>query len=361
MPKRALYPESFEHSSSSLEGKKALLLSLGPSLKDAEEKRKSDADTIEAFTRCRVTRSKSKSITYEYFDIDIDRFIPGEDYEKRCVSRQVYSLRIHMNSRRYLLYLKSRRVNNDDQFLSALEFFADTPFSMIEDYELTGPTEEAVVNVPPSSDIDQNFCFDFSESPQVKGQSKKSRDRRITLSPASARAAIMNFESRRESMDFLIPLPADEIVDVESEISTLPLLIDDFTLPAEDQTMTEDDKIVDSFAGEIDALLSSSESCLNCYGSQQLRGDVFSMDVENATPPLPETSDMHGSDSVNILQEEDSTKIVLSAEEALLVAEAHAHARLRLRFDQARWKYHWEVASSHASQKARSLQEKFYS
>jgi hypothetical protein len=82
LPARLLYPETFEHPASSIDGKKALLMSLGPCLDDAEKQRKIDTTSTEAFTRCRVIKTRGRSC-FEYRDIDVDVAIPEEEYEKR--------------------------------------------------------------------------------------------------------------------------------------------------------------------------------------------------------------------------------------------------------------------------------------
>lgn len=88
MPGRKLFPHKYEHPASSLNGKKALLLSLGPSLEEAEKQRKLDVAACEDFTRCRVDKSRSLRSSYEYRDIDSNIVISEPDYEKRYIFEQ---------------------------------------------------------------------------------------------------------------------------------------------------------------------------------------------------------------------------------------------------------------------------------
>jgi hypothetical protein len=83
LPSRIVYPENYVNSPSSLASKKELLISLGPMLTDGEEQRNKDVTTCEDYTRCKIEKVKTKSSTYEYFDMDIQSIIPPVEYEKR--------------------------------------------------------------------------------------------------------------------------------------------------------------------------------------------------------------------------------------------------------------------------------------
>jgi hypothetical protein len=80
---RTLAPERYLFPASSLEAKKALLLSLAPMLTDAEEQRVKETNACELFTRCKSGKGRGRFASYDYADIDINRSIEFEDYERR--------------------------------------------------------------------------------------------------------------------------------------------------------------------------------------------------------------------------------------------------------------------------------------
>ena len=80
---RLIHPELFEFPSSSLEAKKALLLSLSPMLKEAEEQKKKDSAACESFTRCRSAKGKGSYGVYEYIDVDTQLRVEFSDFERR--------------------------------------------------------------------------------------------------------------------------------------------------------------------------------------------------------------------------------------------------------------------------------------
>jgi hypothetical protein len=83
LPSRLLNPSSFAHPASTIEGKKAVLVSLGPSLDESEKQRKADVMSVEAFTRCKVQKSRTSKSSFEYKDIDINLVVSYTEYEKR--------------------------------------------------------------------------------------------------------------------------------------------------------------------------------------------------------------------------------------------------------------------------------------
>ena len=80
---RLIHPELFEFPSSTLEAKKALLLSLSPMLKEAEEQKKKDSAACESFTRCKSIKGKGSYGVYEYIDIDTQLRVEFSDFERR--------------------------------------------------------------------------------------------------------------------------------------------------------------------------------------------------------------------------------------------------------------------------------------
>ncbi len=80
---RLLRPENYLYPSSSLEGKKSLLMSLTPMLSDAEEQRKKETSACENFTRCTSGKGKGKYSCYVYTDKDVKCPVDFPEYEKR--------------------------------------------------------------------------------------------------------------------------------------------------------------------------------------------------------------------------------------------------------------------------------------
>ena len=66
-----------------VESKKILLMSLKPMINDAEIQRHHDAKLCTDFTRCVVGKGKSKTVAFEYTDIDTESLISADEYEKR--------------------------------------------------------------------------------------------------------------------------------------------------------------------------------------------------------------------------------------------------------------------------------------
>jgi hypothetical protein len=85
LPARVLFPENFQYPSSSIEGKKQLLVSMTPMLTEGENQRKMDATKCEEFTRCRVEKDKLRSSHYQYIDVDTNQPISGTDYHQRLL------------------------------------------------------------------------------------------------------------------------------------------------------------------------------------------------------------------------------------------------------------------------------------
>lgn len=92
---RLLKPEAYLYPASSLEAKKALLLSLSPMLSDAEEQRQKETSACESFTRCKSGKGKGKFACYEYTDVDVKCTVDFAEYEKR------YIMYINSNKKTY--------------------------------------------------------------------------------------------------------------------------------------------------------------------------------------------------------------------------------------------------------------------
>jgi len=78
-----LFPDLFEFSPESIQGKKALVLSLQPMLEEAESERKRDLRDCENFTRCSIGKSKGRFSSFEYTDIDTKQKVDVDEFKKR--------------------------------------------------------------------------------------------------------------------------------------------------------------------------------------------------------------------------------------------------------------------------------------
>lgn len=88
LPTRQIFPENYQYSITSLESKKALLMSMQPMLSAAEKQKRVDSDELEKFTRCKVGKSRVRSSTYEYLDFDTNMRISGKEYSRRYGMRK---------------------------------------------------------------------------------------------------------------------------------------------------------------------------------------------------------------------------------------------------------------------------------
>ena len=81
--KRLIYPEQFQFSSSSVEGKRALLVSISPSLTEAEKQRSLDSQLCEKITHCKVVKPRGRGAGgFEYLDTATGALVEPEQYEK---------------------------------------------------------------------------------------------------------------------------------------------------------------------------------------------------------------------------------------------------------------------------------------
>ena len=80
-----LHPEQYQHKSSTLDGKRALLVSLAPMLTEAEKQRQADGAACELATQCKSVKVKSRGSggLYEYYDIATHVKVPHQEFEKR--------------------------------------------------------------------------------------------------------------------------------------------------------------------------------------------------------------------------------------------------------------------------------------
>lgn len=241
--------------------------------------------------------------------------------------------------------------------------------------------------------MDIDDAFDFNETKKSRSKVGKARDRRVTMSPASARSMVNDLNTkRRQSIDLTL-VPLLDIYDDEpvatSSVPDLPKTIDDFTKVStscsitvtadfsavdkesdkQSANMSEDSHEIAMFKSELDALLapddaSPADRTDEDYISAEVFGSLdLSMNPNNAligslilsephSEDFDETVHVNGSQPDDDIRQEphpcDSDLIDdnISEEEYIRRVETSALARLRIRLEQAWWKYHWEMVSA---------------
>ena len=80
-----LNSDKYQHKSSTLEGKRALLVSLAPMLTEAEKQRQADGAECERATCCKSVKLRGKGCgsIYEYYDISSNVKVPHHEFERR--------------------------------------------------------------------------------------------------------------------------------------------------------------------------------------------------------------------------------------------------------------------------------------
>ncbi len=91
IPTRRMKPEMYEFSASSMDGKKALLMSLSPMLSENETQRKIDINACESYTRCRSAKGKGRFSVYEYMDLDNGIKVNYDEFERRYSTTYTFS------------------------------------------------------------------------------------------------------------------------------------------------------------------------------------------------------------------------------------------------------------------------------
>lgn len=182
LPARMREPDSFVHPASSLESKKAVLLSLSPMLTDAERQRKGDSIEVETFTRCRVDKGRDRSSYYDYIDIDTNLIVDPIEYQ-----------------RRYILYLHSKsKTRNTEPLTSTLDSNSLYSGKIVSPATAGSTCSETISEVQVAS-------------PEPTAARKKS-SRRMTLSPAAALAVISVDMENKETNDINTDIKVTESI-----------------------------------------------------------------------------------------------------------------------------------------------------
>lgn len=334
LPSRYTHPELYLHPSSSIESKRALLLSLSPMLTNGENQRIKDVKACTDYTRCVVEKSKKRNASYEYLDIDTNDKIEYNEYE-----------------RRYLLF-----VSRKGDFVDPSENYKDHDQLIGIAPSLT-PTEDLHLF---EAEVPYLFIEDdkISVEDQEQCPKEKALKRRATLSPASARQMMLK--------------AVDEEAFKEEEVPTTV----GGSAAAAAQSMTEDDMIVAQLGVELDAMFADEDDCVvsKLAPFPKVSDNVMiratnEVEVEECVtdePAISSDSEMVVKYLSHVIPPDDdlATQIQIqpqasSIEENILKStddfEACAFMRLFVRFEQARWKYQWEICSHELKRRMSTL------
>jgi hypothetical protein len=312
---------------------------------------------------------------------------------------------------RYLLYLKSLRKVSASVEEQIYSDFGGKPLVVMNQWVDEGDNTENT-SMETNANEEVNF-FDFDAVNTSMTRKTKGKERRATLSPASARAAIGEIDKRRQSMDLeLLPI---EDYEENTKSAVLPVAIDDFTVAVtfekvvvlplvetdcqESTTFmvehSDEDKEMDDFKNELDALLADDDTAIAFNEIPSTRRQSILSPIRHhvidvlIASPTQQSEPNHASspvlDPMSVLPNDcfsqkrvtglvdvpvvDNERLVdeptssasepgpsediedaepLSREEYLRMQHEKAYSRMRLRMEQSWWKYQWEVVSSHA-------------
>ena len=173
---RTIYPDKFEYPSQSVQGKKELLLSLSPMLLEAEAERKRETAECEQFTRCRVGKGKGRYSCYEYTDIDVGDVVDLAEYTNR-----------------YLKFIYRNRPQVPE------------PAATVVHPSVLEPTRQS----DSRNSTESISIMDSPDFPEKNNSSRRGQARRGTLSPATARAMMLEAMDEAPVISSLSLSPVD--------------------------------------------------------------------------------------------------------------------------------------------------------
>ena len=211
---RTLFPEKFPYPRGSVEAKRQLLISLSPMLTDAEKSRQKDTISCERITGCKSVKIKTRSSSYEYTDTATNSVITPEEFEHRYyayldqttpsrVLRLAAVTAAAANTAMSPITVTSAECSPsvtaacDDEVLM---FPMDSPsMSTLPTSSSSSSNSDAIVVTPPqatedspSDELDISICSSVSRG-------NRSRTKRMTLSPKSARDMLLLAASENET------------------------------------------------------------------------------------------------------------------------------------------------------------------
>lgn len=206
---RTLFPEKYPYPRGSIEAKRQLLISLSPMLTDAEKSRQKDSTVCERITGCKSVKVKTRYSSYEYTDTATNTVITPEEFEHRYLAYldqttpsrvlrlAAIATQASSSDRALATECSSSQSDSTCEDEDVLMFPMDSPPSMnsqpvviqevVSDAPLIQNTEDATTDA-----LDTSVCSSISRG-------HRSRTKRMTLSPKSARDMLLLAASEDEA------------------------------------------------------------------------------------------------------------------------------------------------------------------
>lgn len=349
-----MYPESYSYPSQSLEAKKQLLYSLSPVLGDLDKQRKIDSSDCEKYTRCKV--NKGAYNTFEYYDFDMNSIVTDHEYEKR-----------------YSLYLESQRCNNI-QRINMVNFDIQNE---------SQDNQETTISI---SDVEMDVIVDHDDSSK-KLDSASEKEQEHQKFSESNQAILSSFcKELDELLSDVTPMQlspsikaAEETINEYQSSSSCENngrsgdlscwdILEDENYDTLDRRRRKSRRN-DSYDSRRRSLVLGDPLDL----IQQLEEDQpkDNSKAENSEKPLCSVENrrrlsakagmksMINSNECRIRVPDEVKKFSMCRPnlDDLEEYQKRSQAKLAVRFEIIRWKYHWEIASSQAASRAREIFE----
>lgn len=385
LPSRSIYPELFPHPISTIEGKRALLISLTPMLTEGEGQRQLEVTNCETFTRCKCEKSRKINSSYEYIDVDTNLSVSSDKYEER-----------------YLTYIYRNKVKHVPPKPTNIEIAEIVNSNSISNEINSNEDIESKIMIEENNENEENELIMDIMSPMNNINNNKLR--RHTLSPASARAHMYEaIEGETDEDCTKVSNSTDDIVVAElgRELDNILANMDDVPITCDNdvnylaETINNSNDSYDSNDIEVvvveENIIYSHERIVNSNAiindNYEPSNDIVTAatDIEdiciedanqdvslNVFPDVKndEVIVENFNNEIEIVLSDNNSEIISSINEAQQpctmlnvnqmdisdeMAESKAHARLFIRFEQARWKYQWELVSHQCIKKVYEL------
>jgi len=344
VPSRSIFPEKFPLPAASLEAKRALLVSLSPMLGEVEAQRQSDVAACERFTRCKVGKGKSRWSSYEYYDVDANKIVTVEEYE-----------------RRYLRFIHQNKATHVHERASAP---VPLPDPVLETAGMNGAT--------PSPEVYED-SFD-EEDGEAGGSSQGNQGarlagRRKTMSPATVRAMLLlEVEEGGAKIETSSSSDEEETTGEEDssavhqqreEVASVMMASDSANDDVEHESAASPLLTFSPFVEQSEEQQEQQRWAAPARSKARLSLDADFMDLVMS---MPETAAEQcqgegGDESSLVLVQPEAVEVT---RDTLEIAKEKAMARLSVRFEMMRWKYGWEICSFEAAEQGRlRLQARF--
>jgi hypothetical protein len=285
-------PEAYLLPPGSKQAQRALLLSMSAGIQDSERQRKSDEESCAEFTRCQVSKIRRVGSTYAYFDMDLKKEIPYEEYEDRY--RQFITRNrpvdeepaAHVITPTSSVCTPTTIANDAPASLDNPKVYPVVaeldPEPVVVESEQKPVVESfhavaeiPITAVPPTSVANESMdisLYDIVTDPTAEtNRSKKSKakhaTRRETLSPNSARSIMLSLldeESLQVPEPTILEYGIGEVQPEPDSSSgqerpvVSPVEECDTPIVDSDPAVAADDEILKKFNDELDSLMSGS-------------------------------------------------------------------------------------------------------